>query len=133
MCTLSIDDFAFRRGHTYGTYGRSGSILVDLERHRAVDLLPDQSGSSFAAWLAAHLGVLQARQVADRYHLLRNLRDVVLRVLKLHVRLVERVVPPQTGVQPLTRFRLDREGARERTRAEMQTRCHTAKDKRKGR
>jgi hypothetical protein len=48
---LSIDDFAFRRGRT------SGSILVDLERHQTVDLLPDRSGSGFAAWLAAHPGV----------------------------------------------------------------------------
>jgi transposase len=48
---LSMDDFAFRRGRTYG------SILVDLELHQAVDLLPDQSGSSFAEWLAAHPGV----------------------------------------------------------------------------
>lgn len=131
---LSIDDFAFRRGRTYG------SILVDLERHRAIDLLPDRSGSGFAAWLAAHPGVEfisrdrsgeyadgarrgapQARQVADRFHLLRNLREVALRVLKRHARLVERVVPPEAQAQPLTRFRLDREEMRERTRIEMQT------------
>lgn len=132
---LSIDDFAFRRGRTYG------SILVDLERHQVVDLLPDRSGSGFAAWLAAHpgvemisrdrsgeyadgarLGAPQARHVADRFHVLRNLRDVVLRVLKRHARLVEQVVPPEPGAQPLTRLRLDREETRERTRAEMQTR-----------
>ena len=132
---LSIDDFAFRRGRTYG------SILVDLERRHVVDVLPNRSGSGVAAWLIAHpgveiitrdrsgeyadgarIGAPQARQVADRFHLLRNLRDVVLRVLKRHARLVEQVVPPQTEAQPLTRFRLDREGTRERTRAEMQTR-----------
>src|SRR5690242_78416 len=132
---LSIDDFAFRRGHT------SGSMLVDLERHCVVDLLPDRSGSGFAAWLAAHpgvelisrdrsgeyadgarLGAPQARQVADRFHLLRNLRDVVLRVLKRHARLVKQVVPPEANAQPLTHYRLDREGSRERTRIEMQTR-----------
>ena len=48
---LSVDDFALRRGRTYG------SLLVDLERHQAVDLLPDRSGTSFAAWLITHLGV----------------------------------------------------------------------------
>lgn len=131
---LSIDDFAFRRGRTYG------SILVDLERHRVVDLLPDRSGSGFASWLATHpgvdlisrdrsgeyadgarLGAPQARHVADRFHLLRNLRDVVLRVLKRHARLVEQVLPPESGAQPLTRLRLDREGTRERTRGEMRT------------
>lgn len=132
---LSIDDFAFRRGRTYG------SILVDLEQHHVVDLLPDRSGSGVAAWLATHPGVTlisrdrsgeyadgaragapQARQVADRFHLLRNLRDVVLRVLKRHAQLVGRVVPPEIEAQPLTRFRLDREGTRERTRVEMQAR-----------
>lgn len=132
---LSVDDFALRRGRTYG------SILVDLERHQAVDLLPDRSGSGFAAWLTTHpgveiisrdrsgeyadgarLGAPQARQVADRFHLLRNLRDVVLRVLKRHARLVGQVVPPEPGAQPLTRFRLDREETHERTRAEMQAR-----------
>jgi transposase len=132
---LSIDDFAFRRGRTYG------SMLVDLERHRVVDLLPDRRGSGVAVWLAAHpgveiisrdrsgeyaegarLGAPQARHVADRFHLLRNLREVLLRVLKRHARLVQQVVPPEANAQPLTRFRLDREGARERTRIEMQTR-----------
>src|SRR5690349_7651806 len=48
---LSFDDFAFRRGCTYG------SILVDLERHQVIDLLPDRSGTGFAAWLTAHPGV----------------------------------------------------------------------------
>lgn len=132
---LSIDDFAFRRGRAYG------SLLVDLERHAVVDLLPDRSGSGFAAWLTAHpgveiisrdrsgeyaegarLGAPQARQVADRFHLLRNLREVALRVLKRHDRLVEQVAPPETEAQPLTRFRLDREEMRERTRIEMESR-----------
>jgi transposase len=45
---LSVDDFAFRRGRTYG------SILVDLERHQVIDLLPDRSGTPFASWLSAH-------------------------------------------------------------------------------
>jgi transposase len=132
---LSVDDFAFRRGRTYG------SILVDLERHQVVDLLPDRSGSGLAAWLLAHpgihvvsrdrsgeyadgarLGAPRALQVADRFHLLRNLRDVVLRILKRHAPLVEQVVSPASGVAPLTRWRLDRETARERTRMAMQAR-----------
>ncbi len=94
---LSIDDFALRRGRTYG------SILVDLERQRVVDLLLDRSAATFAAWLADHAGVevicrdrsteyadgarqgaLAAVQVADRFHLVKNLGEVALRVLRRH-------------------------------------------------
>jgi hypothetical protein len=47
---LSVDDFAFRKGRT------SGTILVDLERHRVVDLLPDRSADGVATWLRDHPG-----------------------------------------------------------------------------
>ncbi len=79
---LGVDDFAFRRGHAYGT------ILVDLERRRVVDLLPERSQESLVAWLRGHPGVEvatrdrsavyregitkgapQAAQVADHWHL----------------------------------------------------------------
>ena len=48
---LGVDDFAFRRGRTYGT------ILVDLEQHRVLDLLVDRSAESLAVWLLAHPSV----------------------------------------------------------------------------
>lgn len=83
---LSMDDWAWCKGLRYGT------ILVDLERHCPVDPLPDRSAKSVAAWLQAHPGVEiisrdrageyikginqgapEATQVADRWHLLRNL------------------------------------------------------------
>jgi transposase len=87
---LGVDDFAFRKGHTYGT------VLVDLERRRVVDLLPERSQEGLVAWLKRHpevefaardrsniyrealaKGAPGAVQVADRWHLLHNLAHVL--------------------------------------------------------
>lgn len=48
---LGVDDWAYKRGHHYGT------ILVDLERRRVLDLLPDRSSEVLAAWLKTHPGI----------------------------------------------------------------------------
>jgi transposase len=91
---LGIDEWAWRRGHRYGT------ILVDLADHRVVDLLPDRSAASVAAWLAQHptlttvcrdrsdlyadgirRGAPEAVQVVDRFHLVHNLRQALEAVL----------------------------------------------------
>ena len=91
---LGVDDFAWRRGQRYGT------ILVDLERHEVIDILPERDGKSLLAWLQEHPGVEivsrdrasayadaaregapDAIQVADRFHLLMNIREAIHRLL----------------------------------------------------
>jgi transposase len=98
---LGIDDWAWRKGHRYGT------ILCDLERGKVVDLLPDRSAESTAEWLRAHPGTEivsrdraslyaqavttaapQAVQVADRWHLLHNLTEAFIAALVPHHRLL---------------------------------------------
>jgi len=91
---IGIDDFALRKGRTYGT------LLVDLQRRRVIDLLPERTAEIVADRLRAlpHLTVVardrsheyaravsagapQAIQVADRFHLLSSLRKAVERYL----------------------------------------------------
>ncbi len=89
---LGVDDWAIKKGRSYGT------ILVDLEKHQVVDLLSERSAAALELWLKASPGVEiivrdraydymmgatagapKAVQVADRWHLLHNLREMLER------------------------------------------------------
>lgn len=95
--SIGIDDFAFAKGRRYG------AIIVDLERHQPIEVVPDKQAATVAAWLQAHpevtiisrdrdsafadgasAGAPQAIQVADRWHLTQNLGEVLQRVLARH-------------------------------------------------
>jgi transposase len=94
---LGVDDWAFRKGRRYGT------LLVNMETSRPIDLLPDRRAETLAQWLRAHPGIEiitrdrdssyaegaragapDALQVADRFHLLRNAADALEAVLARH-------------------------------------------------
>ncbi|MGW7456686.1 transposase [Streptomyces sp. NPDC054797] len=94
---LGIDEFAFRKGRTYGT------VLVDVESSRPVDVLPDRETGTVTAWLLEHPGAEiicrdrlmaftkairhaapDALEVADRWHLLQNLSTAVEKICRRH-------------------------------------------------
>ncbi|WP_436846322.1 ISL3 family transposase [Streptomyces shenzhenensis] len=107
-----VDEYATGKGRHYGT------VLVDIETRRPVDLLPDREASSLAAWLAARPGVEfvcrdrapffaegaavgapQAVQVADRWHLWHNLSEAAERAVAQHRRCLRALVSatPEAG------------------------------------
>jgi transposase len=116
---IGIDDWAKRRGQTYGT------IVVDLERHRVVDLLANREAETLTTWLSSqpniHIvardrsveyakgimgGAPQAVQVADRWHLLKNLSEAVERALQDLLSALLKQTPRQTvsGDRPRANF-----------------------------
>lgn len=95
---IGIDDFSFRRGRKFGT------IVVDLQTHKVLDVLPDRTAETSAAWMSTHpeielvsrdrggdyaaaarKAIPGATQTADRFHLLKNLGEALEGVLSRHL------------------------------------------------
>lgn len=134
---VGLDDWAWCKGQRYGT------ICVDLERRRPVDLLPDRTVDSVVAWLqavpsaeiisrdrgpiyidGATRGAPQARQVTDRWHLLKNWGESLQRVfdrrqtaLRSALSAVSAAIPPPppaVAAQPTARERLQQQRREQR-------------------
>ena len=108
---LGIDDFAFRKGYRYGT------LLIDLERGRPVDLLPDREVTTVEKWLQKHRGIEiisrdraqgyaaairqaapSAIAVADRFHIMKNLMEALEKQVAREYPAIRQRLAPRTPV-----------------------------------
>jgi len=133
---LGRDEWAYRRGK------KDGTLLIDLEKGAPVDVLPDRQAASVETWLKNHPGVQlisrdrggafargarqgapNALQTADRFPVLRNLAEVVEKVLGKHRRAfkaIHLVTKPAASASPLLRHqRPDRERRKQQARAKL--------------
>ena len=111
---IGLDEWSFRRRKRFGT------IIVDLQRHRILDLLPDKESATVARWLKAYPtirlvsrdrsrefadaireGAPQAIQVLDRFHLLRNLVDLLPSILARCLAELRRAAKQEEAPRPL--------------------------------
>lgn len=106
---IGIDDFAFRKGQTYGT------IIINLQTRTPMDLLPDREKATVEKWLRDHPGAKvvsrdrsavyaqairegapEAVHVADRFHLIKNLMETLLEQISKESKAIREVLAPQT-------------------------------------
>jgi transposase len=108
---VGIDDWAWCKGQRYGT------IVVDLETSDVIDLLPDRDAATVRTWLEAHPGIelvsrdrsssysqaateaaSKAQQVADRWHLLKNVREAIERLFESHLPVIKDALKPANPI-----------------------------------
>ncbi len=107
---VGVDEWAWKKGHRYGT------ILVDLEKRRVVQLLADRSVETSKAWLRKHPeidlvsrdrgqifreaateGAPQAKQVVDRFHLQKNFAEALEKFFRKQERVLKKATGGSTG------------------------------------
>jgi transposase len=111
---LGVDDWAWKKGQTYAT------LLVDLELRKPIELLPDRKEATLTAWLllhpeirvisrdrggeyaaAARKGAPQAQQIADKFHILKNLRDDIRELMARKQKVLPEVEEASSDSVPL--------------------------------
>jgi len=107
---VGIDEWAWKKSHRYGT------ILVDLEKRRIVQLLADRSVETSKTWLCKHPeidlvsrdrgqifreaateGAPQAQQVVDRYHLQKNFAEALEKFFRKQEQVLKKATQRSTG------------------------------------
>src|SRR5450755_2387946 len=128
VAKVGRDEWAWKKGHHYGT------ILVDLEKRRIVQLLADRSAETSTAWLRTHpeidlvsrdrgkifrdaatQGAPQAKQVTDRFHLQKNFAEALEKFFRKQEHVLKKATQRSTGkAHPAERGAVPENVSRER-------------------